>query len=413
MPIGQPGINSANFASGAIPSLQQLNQANRTTETTSPSSKLGDFSGSTLYTSRGGPASFDDNKYQVGQHSYPSDLMGNLNQYGGNYVVFYVNAAIDSKLLKDPSNLTVEDNTPRDNGELLALSNKFGTGVGGAVAAPTAVAVGGLALSGNLTSSSVVNGVAARGISKEALTTGAAIGLGTGALATVASTFSGQKKRLKTAIALHSPNNMSTSYSINYDEEDLDIYAMGVAAAGGSAAFVEAAQQKGASNISQETTGSSIAAAGLGLGLSKLPGTAGIGKLTGLAPNPRKEQLFKNVHFRTFNFDYQFYPRDAQEAQNVLNIIYQFKLHMHPEFKDANNFLYIYPSEFDIFYYNGTQENLNVNRHTSCVLTDMTVNYSPNGQFTTFENGMPTQINITLTFKELATLTKEKIQDGL
>lgn len=371
------------------------------------------FFGSTLYSARGGPATFDANKYQIEQHSYPSDLMGNLNQYGSNYVVFYVNTAIDSKLLKDPSNLTVEDNTPRDNGELLALSNKFGTGVGGAVAAPTAVAVGGLALSGNLTSSSVVNGVAARGISKEALTTGAAIGLGTGALATVASTFSGQKKRLKTAIALHSPNNMSTTYSINYDEEDLDIYAMGVAAAGGTAAFIEAAQQKGASNISQETTGSSIAAAGLGLGLSKLPGTAGIGKLTGLAPNPRKEQLFKNVQFRTFNFDYQFYPRDAKEAQNVLNIIYQFKLHMHPEFKDANNFLYIYPSEFDIFYYNGTEENLNVNRHTSCVLTDMTVNYSPNGQFTTFENGMPTQINITLTFKELATLTKEKIQDGL
>jgi hypothetical protein len=43
----------------------------------------------------------------------------------------------------------------------------------------------------------------------------------------------------------------------------------------------------------------------------------------------------------------------------------------------------------------------------------MVVNYSPNGQFTAFENGMPTQINVTLTFKELATLTKEKIQDKL
>jgi len=86
---------------------------------------------------------------------------------------------------------------------------------------------------------------------------------------------------------------------------------------------------------------------------------------------------------------------------------------MHPEFKDANNFLYIYPSEFDIFYYNNGQENMNVNRHTSCVLTDMVVNYSPNGQFTAFANGMPTQINLTLTFKELATLTKEKIQDNL
>jgi hypothetical protein len=43
----------------------------------------------------------------------------------------------------------------------------------------------------------------------------------------------------------------------------------------------------------------------------------------------------------------------------------------------------------------------------------MNVNYTPNGQFNTFENGMPTQINITLQFKELALLTKDKVKEGL
>ena len=176
-------------------------------------------------------------------------------------------------------------------------------------------------------------------------------------------------------------------------------------------ALAEAIKQNGLSDTAA-SSGNAITAAALSQGL-KLPGTGGISKITGLAPNPRKEQIFKHVNFRNFTFDYQFYPRDAQEAENVLKIIYQFKYHMHPEFKDANNFLYIYPSEFDISYYNNGQENLNVNRHTSCVLTDMVVNYSPNGQFAAFENGMPTQINVTLTFKELATLTKEKIQDRL
>jgi hypothetical protein len=205
---------------------------------------------------------------------------------------------------------------------------------------------------------------------------------------------------------------MSTTYSVNYDEEDMDVYAIGLAAAGGTAALAEAGKQKGGSNVAGDGAINSITAAALSQGL-KLPGTGGISKITGIAPNPRKEQVFKHVNFRNFTFDYQFYPRDIKEAENVLNIIYQFKYHMHPEFKDANNFLYIYPSEFDIFYYNNGQENMNVNRHTSCVLTDMVVNYSPNGQFTAFANGMPTQINVTLTFKELATLTKEKIQDNL
>jgi hypothetical protein len=85
---------------------------------------------------------------------------------------------------------------------------------------------------------------------------------------------------------------------------------------------------------------------------------------------------------------------------------------MHPEYKDTNAFLYVYPSEFDIFYYHGSQENLNVHRHTSCVLTEMNVNYTPQGRFNAFDDGTPAQINMVLTFKELAPLTKERIQDG-
>jgi hypothetical protein len=348
-----------------------------------------------LYTARGGAASFDSNKYSIDQLQYPSDLMGSLGEYGGNYVIFYINIASDSKLLKDGMVETVNDSTPRDYGDLSALSNKYGSNVDNVVGgAALAAGFAGLAAGATLKTFGTI--------------TGTAIGADL-ALRQVGSTFSGQKRRLKTAVALHAPNTMQTTYSVNYEEEDLDIYAMGLAAAGGGSAMSKAALQGNMSNVMENPN---LVAGAVAAGL-KIPGTGGISRLTGLAPNPRKEQLFKNVNFRTFTFDYQFYPRDASEAANIENIIYQFKLHMHPEFKDANNFLYVYPSEFDIFYYNGTQENLHVNRHTSCVLTDMVVNYAPNGQFTSFRNGMPTQINITLTFKELATLTKEKIQDKL
>jgi len=352
--------------------------------------------GDNLYTRRGGPATFDKNKYQIDQLQYPSDLMGSLNQYGGNYAIFYINVASDSKLLKQNPELKVEDATPRDYGDLSALSYEYGNKVENVIAG-TAVPAGvtGLVANAGLKTLSTIAGVSV------------AADL---ALKQVASTFSGQKKRLKTAIALHAPNTMQTTYSVNYEEEDLDIYAMGLA---GSSALQKAATQKNMSNVVQDALRNPNVVAGAVSAAFKIPGTGGVSRLTGLAPNPRKEQLFKNVNFRTFTFDYQFYPRDAIEARNVENIIKEFKYHMHPEFKDANNFLYVYPSEFDIFYYKDTQENTHVNRHTSCVLTDMTVNYTPNGQFTAFPDGTPTQINITLTFKELATLTKEKIADGL
>ena len=134
----------------------------------------------------------------------------------------------------------------------------------------------------------------------------------------------------------------------------------------------------------------------------------------GLAANPKKEQVFKGVDFRTFSFDYQFFPRDIDEAANVLRIIEEFKYHMHPEFKeDTNNFVYVYPSEFDITYFTNNRENRKLHRHASCVLTDININYTPNGVFTTLPNGMPAQINMTLNFRELALMTKDKIKDGL
>jgi hypothetical protein len=147
--------------------------------------------------------------------------------------------------------------------------------------------------------------------------------------------------------------------------------------------------------------------------LSKGPFKDANSAATGLAANPKKEQIFGGVDFRTFQVEYNFFPRSGPEAENVKRIIYEFKYHMHPEFKDANNFLYIYPSEFDIFYYQNGKENLNIHRHTSCVLTEMSINYTPNGTFTTFDNGMPTQINVVMSFRELALLTKDKIKDGL
>jgi hypothetical protein len=85
---------------------------------------------------------------------------------------------------------------------------------------------------------------------------------------------------------------------------------------------------------------------------------------------------------------------------------------MHPEYKDSNNFIFVYPSEFDIYYYQGGKENTNLHKHTSCVLKNMSINYTPNGAFNTFADGMPTQINVQLQFIELAILTKETVQGG-
>jgi hypothetical protein len=349
-----------------------------------------------IYTPRGGATLFNDRKYDIKNYTYPIDLMSSA--YGGNYVVFYINVATDSKLLKGPNaaaTVELDQTEGRDRGDLIAsnLSTNQLIGANAAVNTVTGAVAGGV-LSGDL--KGAVKGAAGANIPT----------VGLGIAANLAPDASRSQKRLKTAIALHTPNQLSIRYGMQWSDEDT---AMLSAAASGIDEIMKAVDSK-AKNSDVKGVGAAIIA---NIALSKGPNAGANSAALGLAANPKKEQVFKGVDFRTFSFDYQFFPRNEPEAKNILEIIQQFKYHMHPEFKDTNNFVYIYPSEFDIFYYQGTQENLNLHRHTSCVLTEMNVNYTPNGNFNTFENGMPTQINITLSFRELALLTKDKVKDGL
>lgn len=348
-----------------------------------------------LYTPRGQASPFSSGKYDVKNHMYPDDLMASDGRYGGNYVVFYINVATDSKLFKDKSVQTVDDLTPRDRGDLIAQNLSKGQLIGAnAIVNTLAGITGGSILAGGV--SGAVKGAAVANIPT----------VGVGVAGTLAPDATRSQKRLKTAIALHVPNQLQIRYGMQWSEEDTAAIAM--AAAGGEELMK--ALQSGGKSSDVKGVGAAVVA---NLALSKAPNAAAASAALGLAANPKKEQVFKGVDFRTFQFEYQFFPRSAAESNNVKRIIEEFKYHMHPEFKDNNNFVYIYPSEFDIFYYQGGVENRNIHRHTSCVLTEMNVNYTPNGAFTTFDNGMPTQINVQMSFRELALLTKDKVKDGL
>ena len=355
-----------------------------------------------LYQSRA-RTTFSDKQYNIQQHSYPKDLMSE--EYGGNYVVFYINVAVESKLFNDKTIETVADIPARDRGPTIAMNEKL---YDDPTSGKSKLAFTGLNAAGQVVEGAIGGGLlAGKGGALVGATLNAApAAIGIGAAATQAASVTRAQKRLKTAIALHIPNQLNIRYSAGWGEEDTFTYQ---AAAAGAEAIIRAL--KDGKDVKQ--LGNDAAAIVGAMGLKSDKQGAAASAAFGLAANPKKEQIFKNVDFRSFAFDYMFFPRNKDEAENIMRIIYEFKYHMHPEFKDANEFLYVYPSEFDIAYYQNGKENPNLHRHTSCVLTEMNVNYTPNGQFNTFDNGMPTQINVTLSFRELSLLSKEKIKDGL
>jgi hypothetical protein len=283
----------------------------------------------------------------------------------------------------------------------------------GAVAAGSSGAAGGKDLVGKA-------GGALKGIAGGALGGAVAGGALAGATTTLVSNdftkinFGQPAKRLKEAIVLYTPQQLSVRYGMQWSEEEMDI-ATAMATNPELANSLKAvdSQNKSGGGQSSSKAGGVARAAGNVIAAEILKKNAGMSAASRTAGNPRKEQIFKGVDYRRFTFDYQFYPKSAEEAKAALNIIWLFKYHMHPEYKDANNFDYVYPSEFDIEYFINGSPNENLNKISSCVLTEMNVNYSPNGVFSTFPDGTPTQINMTLNFVELETLTKERIEAGL
>ena len=358
-----------------------------------------------------------NNKYAMDQHMYPKDLMSE--PYGGNYVMFYINVSDESKLFTAEQTVELDPNIEKRYRSKFIGGNINTAGVVGAAAA---LNIGGGMVGGAISGAGSGKKGASGGGALGAIT-GAIKGAGDQGLPTLGLVFAASEapksyrsqRRLKTAIALHVPNQLSVRYGMQWSEEDTAavqaIYDTGNAVVGsamnqkGGLAAMAGGATGGLASVGKEALAN--------YGLTKADNAGAVSAAMGIAANPKKEQTFKGVDFRKFTFEYQFFPRDIREATNVLNIINEFKLHMHPEFKSELNYIWIYPSEFDITYYSGGKENLNLHRHTSCVLEEMSVNYTPNGVYSTFENGMPTQINISMTFRELQILSKETVKEGL
>lgn len=138
----------------------------------------------------------------------------------------------------------------------------------------------------------------------------------------------------------------------------------------------------------------------------------------GMVQNPMLELLYQAPEFRSFRFDFMFYPRSEKEATEVQKILNRLRFHQAPEIRKENtSFFLVPPSEFDIkFYYNGT-ENPNIPKISTCVLQSIDIDYAPNG-FAAYEvpgvntpetgkTGMPVAIRLSLQFKETEIMTKD------
>ena len=248
-----------------------------------------------------------------------------------------------------------------------------------------------------------------------------------GRLARTASWAGKRTVRTTDSIVLYMPATIQTNTNVVYKGSEMGNLASTIATAAGD--FYSKAQEIGYVDAAMDQVpnwlemGIEDVQRAIAKGVGAIVGgdiAGATDKISNRAQNRYLESLFDSIGFRKFSYTYKFTPKSPEESLKVRDIIKLFKFHMSPELpEDDLGRYFIPPAEWDIFYMFRGDENDFLNKITSCVLTNMDINYA-NGRFQTFRalnheqlrGAPPTEIEMKLDFMETRIITKKEVAEG-
>ena len=237
---------------------------------------------------------------------------------------------------------------------------------------------------------------------------------------------------LKYIIELPIPQDLTDSNSVTWGEDRANALELGALAAAQQAmggnigegivqsgqtavrALNEGVDIPGLKPETQGAVSAALSGAAIGALGSNISPQSVISRSTGQILNNNLELLFKGVNLRTFPYSITFSPRTPEEARVVKDIIRRLKASMAPkagEFNGTAAGIFIQsPDVFQLKYLKDDVDHPFLNAFKLCALTGMSVNYTNAGTYTTYEDGTPVNIRMSLTFKELNPIYHEDYQ---
>jgi hypothetical protein len=365
----------------------------------------------------GGPSSLTGNsQYDSNTYRFPIDV-GSFDK--GHYILFHVNEQTttqfpgnvgpdDPVIIENLRNLQARRGAVNFSQSANQVAGSFPEASKYAGEISTAAGELSKSLLGNFADNSIVKGITN-------IAGGAVGGISSAASSLLKSDgFVRKIRRTTDTVALYMPDTMQFGYSQGYTDVTMSSSVLQQGASAATAAINGA-------NVSAEQAGRNLSPFIMNLVANKAGAEAKaiFTAATGMVQNPMLEVIYSSPKMRSFSFTFAFYPRSEAEALEVQKILDRFRFHSSPEIKNNTGGMFLIPpSEFDIkFMYNG-KENPNIDKISTCVLTDMSVDYAKTGGFTAYEvegennpglgrTGMPVGIGLTLTFMETQILTKE------
>lgn len=163
--------------------------------------------------------------------------------------------------------------------------------------------------------------------------------------------------------------------------------------------------------------------------------------------NPKIDLVYGNTQLRDFEFSFFLSPQSEKETKTVDSIVRTLRMYSSPEITRTppglegvptggfftsgsgqvgqlqSGLWFIPPAEFMVSFHtvqpNATnltqiseQENPYLPKIGRCVLSRVDVNYNQQGEYSTFKDGSPVNLYLTLVFSEMRVISQQDIRDG-
>ena len=222
----------------------------------------------------------------------------------------------------------------------------------------------------------------------------------------------------RNTISLYVPDALISQATTQYRPEGISAFNRAIAqiiesAGSGGADFFETGMEQGKKLLNKV----------LNEALNKMSGGL-LNLRAGRASNPQQEQMLDGIPMRSWDFTFDFWPKSEEEAFQVRAIVETFRQSMLPDTysdeaitsamfgegagKEGNetsiNASYFnYPNIFQIYYYGPMASK--VDGFLPAVCTNAQVDYTGGQKFTTYHDGMPVHMQLTLNFLEIKTMS--------
>jgi hypothetical protein len=204
-------------------------------------------------------------------------------------------------------------------------------------------------------------------------------------------------------IRLPIPNNLSDTYSVNYETAD-----PGTALGGAANALGGLGAGQGITADSAKGAAKDIGIAAAGAALNNSGAVGGLlGAFMGQTTNPFMTVLFKNPNYKQYSFSWRLYPRNTTDMQNLLSIIAKIRYCMLPSASagSGGNIL-SYPSLARCMIKTRAGE---LYPFRYAVVKNATFNYGPDGTPSFHTDGLPSSVDIKIDLEEVEYFLRENL----